>query len=95
MKLVMFITYYLSIGLGVMIITLIASIIEFKTDKKTEEEAYKIISESKSTYLLIWLIWPIFVLIVIWAIITEGTKLLFSTLNRAFERLIRSIFKDL
>lgn len=95
MKIIIFTTYYLSIGLGLMIVALITSIVDFKSKNKSEDEAYNIIKQSKLTYLLILPLWPIFVILIIWALITEGCKVLFSALGHVFEKLIRSIFKDL
>lgn len=83
------ISMYLSAGLAVLLFALLIDVKNAKCDGLTKEEIAKRESNNAFLYLLIFSIWPLFVIAVIFIMIIEGLK----NLHKIISKFIKSIGK--
>lgn len=83
------ISMYLSASLAIVLFTLLIDIKNAKCDGLTKEEITKRESSNSFLYLLVFLIWPLFVIMVIFFMIVEGIK----NLRKIISKLIKAIGK--
>lgn len=92
------ISMYLSAGLAIVLFALLIDIKNAKCDGLTKEEITKRESNNSFLYLLIFSIWPLFVIAVIFFILVEGIENLYKILSKFIKaigkRIIDQMYDD-